>query len=137
MQFLEELALNIDNVVSRNETIVLVVDYNINYFKDVEKQSLEIILKPYSLEVQNKEFPTRISRNSFTRILFDYMIADKFTVNSTIVFDNAIFSDQVAALGFLKYKKISKQPGTLKTCFDKKDYKAEQFRQTLYSLNWG
>ena len=91
MQFLDELAINIDDVVSRNETIVLVGDYNINYFKDVKKQSLETILTSYNIEVQNKEVPTRISRNTFTRSLIDYMIADNFTVNSTIVFDNAIF----------------------------------------------
>ena len=62
MQFLDELALNIDNVVSRNESSVLVGDYNISYFKDVEKQSLETILTSYSLEVQNKETPNRISK---------------------------------------------------------------------------
>ena len=90
MQFLDELAINIDNVVSRNETIALVGDYNINYFRDVEKQSLETILTPYNLEVQNKKVPTRISRKTFTRSLIDYMISDNFTVNSTIVFDNAI-----------------------------------------------
>ena len=43
MQILDELAINIDNVVSRNEIIVLVGDYNINCFKDVEKQCLENI----------------------------------------------------------------------------------------------
>ena len=48
------------------------------------------------------------------------MIADNFMVNSTIVFDNAIFSDHFAELGFLKYKKISKQHSTIKTFFDKK-----------------
>ena len=120
MQFLDELAINIDNVVSRNETIVLVGDFNINYFKDVEKQNLETILTPYNLEVQNKEVPTRISRNTFNRSLIDYMIADNFTVNSTIVFDNATFSDHFATLGFLKYKKISNQLSTIKTFFDKK-----------------
>ena len=46
MQFLDELAIKIDSVVSRNETIVLVGDYNINYFKDVENQSLETNLTP-------------------------------------------------------------------------------------------
>ena len=64
------------------------------------------------------------------------MIADNFTVNSTIVFDNAIFSDHFATLGFLKYKKISKQLSTIKTFFDKKDYEAEQFRPSLNSSNW-
>ena len=120
VQFLDGFAINIDNVFSRKETIVLVGDYNINYFQDVEKQSLETILTPYILEVQNKEVPTRFRRNTFTRSLIDYMGADNFTVNSTIVFDNAIFSDHFATLGFLKYKKIGKQLSTIKTFFDKK-----------------
>ena len=136
MQFQDELAINIDNVVSRNETIVLVGGLKYHYFEDVEKQRLETILTPYGLEVQNKEIPTRISRNTFTRSLIDYMIADNFTVNSTIVIDNAVFSDHFAVLGFSKYKKISKQLSTIKTFFDKKDYEAEQFRLTLYSSNW-
>ena len=114
MQFLHELAINIDNVVSRNETIVLVGYYNINYFEDAENQSLETILTPYNLEFFNKEVLTRISRNTLTRSLIDYVIADNFTVNSTIAFDNAIFSDHFATLCFLKYEKISKQLSTIK-----------------------
>ena len=49
------------------------------------------------------------------------MIADNFTLNSTIDFDNAIFIDHFATLRFLKYQRISKQLSTIKTFFDKKD----------------
>ena len=112
--------------------MVLVGDYNTNYFKDVKKQSLKTILLPYNLKVQNKEVPNRISRNIFTRSL----IADNFTVNSTRVFDNAIFGYHFATLSFLNYIRISKQLSTKKNGLDKKDYKSEQFRQSLYSSNW-
>ena len=62
MQFLIELAINNDNGVSRNETIVFLGDYNINYFKDVEKQSLETVLTQYNLKVQHKVIQIRISK---------------------------------------------------------------------------
>ena len=104
MQFLDELASNIFNVVSRKQTIVLVRGYNINYFKDVEKQSLQTILTPYSLEVQNKN-SNSCQWNTFIRSIIDYMIAGNFTVNGTIVFDNAIFGDHFVNLDFLNYKK--------------------------------
>ena len=85
MRFQDELALKIDNVVSRNETIVLVGDYNIKYFKDAKKQILEAILTPYLLEDRNN-----------------------FMVKSTIVFGNANFNDNFTTLCFSKGKKSTR-----------------------------
>ena len=49
-------------------------DYNINYFENKEKQSLEAILLPYDQNVTNKHQATRFKDESNS--LIDYNIID-------------------------------------------------------------
>ena len=72
--FFDQLANNIDNVITENEKLFLVGDY-INYLMDNEK-NLETVLIPYYLNVQNKTVPTRVNKSSNGDSLIVYVISD-------------------------------------------------------------
>ena len=82
MQFQDEFALKIDNVVSRNESFISVGDYIITYFKDVEKQSLETILAPYSLGIVKALEKHAPKIKSFSRNDKNNILSEKWTFNT-------------------------------------------------------
>ena len=75
-EFLDQLALNIDNAPTENNPIILRDDYNLNYFCKNEKQKLYTNLRPYDLNPINVDDPTRIT--SHNKTLIDFLITDKY-----------------------------------------------------------
>ena len=61
---MDQLAINIDNAITKNEKILLLGDYNINYLDTLERSRLETVILPYDLHIKNQTIPTRL-RNVF------------------------------------------------------------------------
>ena len=74
--FLSELALGIDSAAAENKRIVLMGGYNIDFFRNNEKQKLETLFIPYGLVSCNTKIGTRQSINKTA--LIDYIIAEDF-----------------------------------------------------------
>ena len=66
--FLEDLSSSIDRAVTENKSITLMGDYNIDYLIEKERQYLETILRPYGLEVINRDEATHIQGKSMSLI---------------------------------------------------------------------
>ena len=78
--FLEDLALSIDQAVVENEPLCIMGDFNIDYLTPREQQNLDTVILPYGLTVTNTKEPTRVKGQS--RSLIDYIILDHFGVDS-------------------------------------------------------
>ena len=59
-RILEELSTSIDYAITEKKPLVLMGDYNMNYFDKRERECLETILTPYGLTVMNKDHATRV-----------------------------------------------------------------------------
>ena len=89
--FLDQLAINIDNAITKNEKIILLGDYNTKYLDTLEKSRLETVILPYELNIKNQTIPTRLNRGNNTKSLIDYMITDCSTINDPISDKSTIF----------------------------------------------
>ena len=69
--FLDQLAIKIDNAITKNEKIILLGDYNINYLDTLERSRLETVILPYDLHIKNQTIPTRLNRGNNTKSLID------------------------------------------------------------------
>ena len=74
--FLDQLAINIDNAITKNEKIILLGYYNINTLDTLERSRLETVILPYDLHIKNQTIPTRLNRGNNTKNLIDYIITD-------------------------------------------------------------
>ena len=74
--FLDQLAINIDNAITKNEKIIFLGDYNINYLDTLERSRLETVILPYDLHIMNQTIPTRLNRGNKTKSFIDYIITD-------------------------------------------------------------
>ena len=99
--FLDQLAINIDNAITKNEKIKLLGDYNINYLDTLEGSRLETVILPYDLLIKNQTIPTRLNKGNNTKSLIDYIITDCSTINDTIICDSIVKSDHFATLSLL------------------------------------
>ena len=61
-EFLDQLAINIDNDITKNEKIILLGDININYLDTLKRYRLEIVILFYDLPIENQTIPTRLNR---------------------------------------------------------------------------
>ena len=84
-EFLDQLAINIDNAITKNEKIILLGDYNINYLDTLEISRLKTVILPCDLHIENQTIPTRLNRGNNTESLIDYIITDFSTMNDTII----------------------------------------------------
>ena len=98
---MDQLAINIDNAITKNEKIILLGDYNINYLDTLGRYRLETVILPYDLHITNQTIPTRLNRGHNTKILIDYIITDCSTINDTIICDSIVKSDHFATLSLL------------------------------------
>ena len=114
-QFLDELALNLDNAISVCNSVYLMGDYNINYLDRFERNNLDSVIIPYGLNVCSSETPTRITQSSETHI--DYIIGEDTSKN--IVFESNFKSDHLSSLLITQTKITKKKPRKFVT-FDKK-----------------
>ena len=140
--FLEELSTSIDNTITEKKPLVLMGDYNINYFDKKERECLETILTPYGLNVMNKDHATRVQNQS--RTLIDFIITDhlKSEIFETFVSDSVFRTSKnksidhraTSVLGSLKIEKRCNV--TIKEVFDKSNYKRDDFCQKIQRSDW-
>ena len=128
---MDQLAINIDNAITKNEKIILLGDYNINSLDTLERSRLETVILPYDLQIKNQTIPTRLNRGNKTKSLIDYMITDCSTINDTIICDSIIKSDHFANLSLLGLHVETKKVPVQKKFFDKKNYNALDFKHCL------
>ena len=114
------MASSIDKAITENKTIIMMGDYNIDYFKKSDKNSLETIFQQYDLRPLITQQPTRCAkRNS----LIDYILTDSSikAIHSSVV-DSAIKSDHFGQFAVLKECVSSKTKVIKKTIYNKKNY---------------
>ena len=97
--FLDELALSIDSAIVKTSNIVLMGDYNINYFNKNEKESLNSICIPYDLTICNTSEATR--QNCQSKTLIDYIISD-VVYNKHFIFEAPFKTDHYASVMITK-----------------------------------
>ena len=134
--FLDQLAINIDNAITKNEKIILLGDYIINCLDTLERSRLETVILPYDLHIKNQIIPTRLNRGNNTKSLIDYIITDCSTINDTIICDSMAKSDHFATLSLLGLHVETKKVPVRKKIFDKKNHNALDFKHCLEQQNW-
>ena len=67
-QFLENLALNIDNLIWIASSITIVGDHNINYLNNNEKQNIFTVTVPYGLSIASPEEKTRVCKSTSNKL---------------------------------------------------------------------
>ena len=119
-EFLDQLAINIDNAITKNERIILLGDYNVNYLDTLERPRLDTVILPYDLHIENQTIPTHLNRGNNTKSLIDYVITDCSTINNTIICDSIVKSDHFATLSLLGLHVETKRVPVQRKFFDKK-----------------
>ena len=135
-EFLDQLGINIDNAITKNENIILMRDYNINYLDTLERYRLETVTLPYDLHMENKTIPNCLNRGNNTKSLIDYIINDSSTINDNIICDNIVKSDKLATLSLIGLHVETKKVQVQTKFFDKKKYFALDFKHCLELQNW-
>ena len=135
-EFVDQLAINIDNSITKNEKIVLLGNYNINNLDTLERSRLETVTFPYDLLIENQTIPTRLNRANKTKSLIDQIITDCSTMNYTINCDSIVKSDHFATLILLGIHVETKNVPAPNKFFDKKNYNALDFKHWPEQQNW-
>ena len=73
-EFLENLARGIDRAVSQNKPVILIVDYNLNYWDQSDRSKIDTVVFPYDLNINNVSHASRIGNKKGT--LIDFIITD-------------------------------------------------------------
>ena len=133
-EFLDQLAINIEKAITKNEKIILLGDYNINYLDTLEISRLETVILPHDLHIENQAIPTCSNRGNNTKSLIDYNITECSTINDTIICDSIVKSDHFATLSLLGLHVEAKKVPVQRN-FDKTNYNALDFRHCL-EQNW-
>ena len=132
--FLDQLAINIDNAITKNEKIILLGDYNINYLDTLERSRLETVILPYDLHIKSQTFPARLNRSN--KSFIDYIITDCSTKNDAIICDSIVKSDHFVTLSLLGLHVETKNVPVQKKIFDEMNYIALDFKHCLEQQNW-
>ena len=111
--FLEKLALGIDLAMAEGKSVILVGDYNLNYFAKRDRNLLQSVISPYDLKPTNNDTATRITNSSST--LIDYIITEDYETG--IVADTILKTDHFATITVLKSVML-KSKTTKKNFFD-------------------
>ena len=98
--FLSELALGIDCAAAENKRIILMGDYNIDFFQKNQKRKLETLFIPYGLVSCNTKIGTRQSINKTA--LIDYIITENF--KKCFVTESILNSDHYGTVAILEEK---------------------------------
>ena len=140
--FLEELSTSIDYAITEKKPLVLMGDYNIDYFDKRERECLETILTLYGLNVMNKDHATRVQNQS--RTLIDYIITDHLKSENfeTFVSDSVFRTSKNKSIdhratSVVSNLQIEKRCNvTIKEVFDKSNYKRDEFCQEIQRSDW-
>ena len=84
-EFLESLARRIDRAVSQKMPVILMGDYNLNYWDQSDRSKNDTVVVPYDLNINNVSHASRIGNKKGP--LTDYIITEgSLTINKTYVF---------------------------------------------------
>ena len=134
--FLNELALNLDYATTENKQIIVTGDFNIDFLKKGEREKLCTITTPYRLQVQNNKELTRISNDSKTQTLIDYIICEPTLFEKVFTCDTNLKSGHFGVLGIFNCYSKTKQPRLIKYIHDKSNYKKSSYQTSVRDLNW-
>ena len=129
------MVLCIDKVSTKKKSICLIGDYNLNYLNKKEKEKLNTIILPYDLHLMISRTATRHKNGSCS--LLEYIITENgLRGKYYYVFDSPIESDHLAQVLFTDFTLTQKQKPLRKWTFDKRNYDALNFRNSLNYINW-
>ena len=131
-RFLDELALGIDKAISEKKRIILLGDYNINFFDQNERNLLETLIIPYGLSSCNTTTPTRIFKKC--RSLIDYVISEEFLC--CYIAETILKTDHYATMAISPKLIENKKSPQIKFIFNKKNYCAKKFNDHLLTMDW-
>ena len=99
------MALGIDCAAAENKRIILIGDYNIDFFQKNEKRKLETLFIPYGLVSCNTKMGTRQSINKTA--LIDYINTEN--CKKCFVTESILNSDHYGTFAILEEKMMMKQ----------------------------
>ena len=111
-------------------------DFIIDFLKKVEREKLWTVTKSYGLQVQNNKEPTRISNDSKTQTVFDYLICEPIVFEKVFACDTNLKSDHFNVLGIFNCYAKTKQPRLIKYIHEKSNYKQSSYQTSVRDLNW-
>ena len=91
--FLNELAINLYYATTENKQIIVTGDFNIGFLKKGEREKLCRVTTPDGLQAQNKKEPVKISNDSKTQTLIDYLICEPSLFEKVFACDIKLKSD--------------------------------------------
>ena len=107
----------VDCAAAESKRIILMGDYDIDFFQKNEKRKLETLLIPYGLVSCNTNIRTRQSVNKTA--LIDYIITENF--KKCFVTESILNSDHYGTVAILDEKMMMKQMPIKKTFFRQKE----------------
>ena len=107
---LNELALNLDYATTENKQIIVTGDFKFDFLKKGERERLCTVTTPYGLQVQNNREPTRISNDSKTQTLNNYLICEPSLFEKVFACDTNLKSDHFGVLWIFNCYAKTKQP---------------------------
>ena len=102
IEFVEQLLNNIENATCESLPIDMMVNYNFDFFRTLEREILETVILPYSFSVSGPTLPTRICETTKTHI--DYILTESIPGGKCFVSDCpfktnrfcfAVFTDKI------------------------------------------
>ena len=135
-EFLDQLAINIDDAITKNQKIILLADYNINYLDTLERFRLETVILLYDLHIENQTISTRLNRGNNIKSLIDCINTDCSTIKDTIICDSIVKSYHIAILSLLGLRVEIKKVPFQKIALHKKNCNALDFKHCLEQKNW-
>ena len=134
-EFLDQLAINIDDAITKNQKIILLADYNINYLDTLERFRLETVILLYDLHIENQTISTRLNRGNNIKSLIDCINTDCSTIKDTIICDSIVKSYHIAILSLLGLRVEIKKVPIQKIDLHKKNCNALDFKHCLEQPN--
>ena len=85
-EFVEQLLNNIENATCESLSINMVVDYNFDFFRTLEREILKTVILPNGFSVAGPTLPTRICGTTKTHI--DYIVTESIPGGKCFVSDS-------------------------------------------------
>ena len=101
----------------------VLLNNDIHCLKKGEREKLCTVTIPYGLQAQNNKEPTRISNDSNTQTLTDYLICEPSLFEKVFACDTNLKSNHFGVVGIFNCYAKSKQPRLIIYIHDKSNYK--------------
>ena len=133
---LNELALNLDFATTEIKQIIVTGDFNIDFLKKGEREKVCTVTTPYGLQVLHNKEPTRISDNSKTQTLIDYLTCEPSLFEKDFACDTNLKSDNFDVLGIFNCYAKTKQPRLITCIHEENNYNKSSYQTSVRDLNW-